>query len=103
MARALTNLGLDDEIVRTSAARVEAHVRRSGAKTVATEDIGRTVLDVLREVHRVAYVRVASVYKGFTTPEDFARELAELEYDATPAADATRLSGQKPPADRPAP
>lgn len=102
MARALTNLGLDDEVVRTSAARVEAHVRRSGAKTVATEDIGRAVLDVLREVHRVAYVRFASVYKGFTTPEDFARELAELEYDATPP-DAARLSDRYPAPDRLAP
>lgn len=84
MARALTNLDVDAETLRTSAARVEADVRRAGAKTIATEDIGRAVLDVLRDVHRVAYVRFASVYKGFTTPDDFARELAALEYDASP-------------------
>jgi transcriptional repressor NrdR len=81
MARALTNLGLDGEILRTSAARVEAHIRRSGNRLTTSEEIGRTVLDVLREIHHVAYVRFASVYKGFTTPEDFARELAELEHD----------------------
>ncbi|HSK90024.1 MAG TPA: transcriptional regulator NrdR [Euzebyales bacterium] len=82
MARALTNLGLDSETLRTSAAQVEAQIRRSGRRVVATEEIGHTVLDVLREIHQVAYVRFASVYKGFTSPEDFARELAELEYDA---------------------
>jgi len=27
-------------------------------------------------------LRFASVYKGFTTPEDFSRELEQLEYDA---------------------
>jgi len=81
MARALTNLGLDGETLRTSAARVEAHIRQSGNRLTTSEEIGRTVLDVLREIHHVAYVRFASVYKGFTTPEDFARELAELEHD----------------------
>jgi transcriptional repressor NrdR len=80
MARALTNLGLDSETLRTSAARVEAQIRRPGRRTVTSEEIGRAVLDVLREIHQVAYVRFASVYKGFTTPEDFARELAELEH-----------------------
>lgn len=82
MARALTNLGLDGETLRTSAARVEAHIRRSGSRMTTSEEIGRAVLDVLREIHHVAYVRFASVYKGFTTPEDFARELAELEHGA---------------------
>ena len=82
MARALTNLGLDGETLRTSAASVEAHVRRSGSRMTTSEEIGRAVLDVLREIHHVAYVRFASVYKGFTTPEDFARELAELEHGA---------------------
>lgn len=79
MARALTNLDLGHEIVRTSSARIEAQLRRSGRRTVTSEEIGRTALDVLREIHHVAYVRFASVYKGFTSPEDFARELAELE------------------------
>jgi transcriptional repressor NrdR len=82
MARALTNLGLDAETLRTSAARVEAHIRRTGGRVTTSEEIGRAVLDVLREIHHVAYVRFASVYKGFTTPEDFARELAELEHAA---------------------
>jgi transcriptional repressor NrdR len=49
------------------------------------------VLDVLRDIHHVAYVRFASVYKGFTTPEDFARELAQLERDAQ-----QRLPGPPP-------
>jgi transcriptional repressor NrdR len=79
MARALTNLGLGSETLRTSAAQVEARIRRTGGRIVPSEEIGHAVLDVLRDIHQVAYVRFASVYKGFTTPEDFARELAELE------------------------
>jgi transcriptional repressor NrdR len=91
MARALINLDVDSETLRTSAARVEAHIRRSGRKLVASEEIGHAVLDVLRDIHHVAYVRFASVYKGFTTPEDFARELAQLEHDAR-----QRLPGPPP-------
>lgn len=81
LARALANLDLDGDTLRTSAARVEAQLRHSGRRTVSSEEIGRAVLDVLRDIHHVAYVRFASVYKGFTTPEDFARELATLEKD----------------------
>jgi transcriptional repressor NrdR len=96
MARALTNLGLGDEALRTSAARVEAHIRRSGRKVVASEEIGHTVLDVLRDIHPVAYVRFASVYKGFTTPEDFARELAQLQHDEHRHSARPQVSGPSP-------
>ena len=91
MARALANLDLDGDTLHTSAARVEAMIRQSGSRMTTSEDIGRAVLEVLREVHHVAYVRFASVYKGFTSPEDFARELAELEHNAgSPAPGPTR-------------
>ncbi len=89
MARALANLDLGGDTVRTSAAKVEAQLRRAGRRTVPSEEIGRAVLAVLKEIHQVAYVRFASVYKGFTTPEDFARELAALEQDGDGHASGT--------------
>lgn len=94
MARALANLDLDGDTLRTSAARVEAQLRRPGQRIVGSDDIGRAVLDVLRNIHQVAYVRFASVYKGFTTPEDFARELAALE--TAPEADIEPLPDLEP-------
>jgi transcriptional repressor NrdR len=60
---------------------VEGEVLAS-ANPVATQEIGRTVLDRLRVVDEVAYVRFASVYKDFKRAEDFERELAAL--DVTP-------------------
>ena len=84
MARALANLDVDGDALRTGAARVEVQLRQTGQRTVTSEDIGRAVLDVLRDIHHVAYVRFASVYKGFTSSEDFARELANLEQDGEP-------------------
>ena len=56
------------------AADVEEHVRLDGPE-VPTERVGMAVLDRLREIDRVAYVRFASVYKGFDDPADFEREV----------------------------
>ena len=47
--------------------------------TVDSEDIGRAVLERLREIDEVAYLRFASVYKEFQGAEDFERELTALE------------------------
>lgn len=47
--------------------------------TVESEDIGRAVLERLREIDEVAYLRFASVYKEFQGAEDFERELTALE------------------------
>jgi transcriptional repressor NrdR len=70
---------LDDAAVRRTAARVEAAVRAPGRRIIDSEVIGAAVLDALRELDPVGYMRFASVYKGFTSPEDFAEELARME------------------------
>jgi transcriptional repressor NrdR len=44
-----------------------------------SERIGHLVLDGLRVLDEVAYLRFASVYKGFQDAEDFGREVAALE------------------------
>ena len=48
---------------------------------VSAREIGDTVLDGLRAVDEVAYLRFASVYKDFTGASDFEREMAALEED----------------------
>src|SRR5690606_11774544 len=57
---------------------VERTIRTQGG-TVESEEIGRVVLEHLREVDEVAYLRFASVYKEFQGAEDFEREMAALE------------------------
>lgn len=52
---------------------------RSAGPQVTSEDIGRLVLDYLRELDEVAYLRYASVYKEFQGAADFEKEMAELE------------------------
>jgi transcriptional repressor NrdR len=70
--RPLGDVQLDD-----LAMHVEEEARLSGPE-VTSEQIGRAVLDRLRALDEVAYVRFASVYKGFDAADDFAREAGTL-------------------------
>lgn len=57
---------------------IEDAVRAAGPQ-VSSEEVGRLVLERLRELDPVAYLRYASVYKDFQDTADFEREMAELE------------------------
>lgn len=52
------------------------------AGPISSEQIGHLVLERLRELDEVAYLRFASVYKAFQDAEDFGREVAALEGSA---------------------
>lgn len=60
------------------ALQVEDAVRLTGSE-VSSASIGLVVLDRLRTVDEVAYLRFASVYKDFDAAADFHRELELLE------------------------
>ena len=47
-------------------------------RDVTSEEVGLATMDELRTVDDVAYVRFASVYKGFEDADDFAREIGML-------------------------
>jgi len=47
--------------------------------SVTSEQMGLDVLEWLAEIDHVAYLRFASVYKGFDDPEDFQREVGLLK------------------------
>jgi transcriptional repressor NrdR len=57
---------------------IEEHARLSGGEVASTE-IGVEVLNRLRGLDEVAYLRFASVYKGFDAAADFQRELVLLK------------------------
>ena len=53
-------------------------------RDVTSEEVGVATLDALRGVDEVAYVRFASVYKGFEDTDDFAREIGMLVKSTAP-------------------
>ena len=63
---------------------IEERLRSEGADVVTSERIGREVLEGLRELDQVAYLRFASVYKDFEDPADFTREVGLLRKSTEP-------------------
>jgi len=57
---------------------VQAELRREGLYEVTSERLGEMVLERLKGIDLVAYVRFASVYRHFESVEEFERELAGL-------------------------
>lgn len=64
--------------IQVLVADVETSLRALGSQ-VTSEEIGREVLDRLRALDEVAYLRFASVYKEFQGAADFEKEMAELD------------------------
>ncbi len=76
--RAAKNRPLDDGRVDEVVEEVHAQMREAGPE-VTSEAVGVAVLERLRELDPVAYLRFASVYKEFSDPHDFEREVELLQ------------------------
>jgi len=78
LASATKGRGVDEGALDLMASRVEDAARLHGSE-VTSAVIGLAVLDELRSVDDVSYLRFASVYKNFDAAADFHRELELLE------------------------
>jgi transcriptional repressor NrdR len=58
--------------------RIEYKVTEGGEKEVKSTEIGQMVMDELRKLDEVAYVRFASVYREFKDINEFMDELKDL-------------------------
>jgi len=81
--RAAKNRPISEDDIAALAAAVEEQVREEGPE-VGSEVVGKAVLDRLRTLDPVAYLRFASVYKGFEDLTDFEREVGLLQKTTTP-------------------
>jgi transcriptional repressor NrdR len=70
--------GVTPDVLEQIATRVEDAARLKGSE-VTSAIVGLAVLDELRSVDDVSYLRFASVYKDFDAAADFHRELELME------------------------
>jgi transcriptional repressor NrdR len=80
---ACKNRPVGDTDIEALAVAVENELAHSG-RDVTTVQIGVAVLDRLRDLDEVAYIRFASVYKGFENLGDFEREAGLLTKATAP-------------------
>jgi len=81
--RAVAGNAIDPTAVDALVHEIEEQVR-AHAPEVSSDLIGLAVLERLRHLDLVSYMRFASVYKGFDNVEDFERELVELQKSTAP-------------------
>jgi transcriptional repressor NrdR len=83
IARAAVNRPLDGATIDAVASEVEEEVRAAGPE-VGSDRVGLAVLERLRALDPVSYLRFASVYKGFDDVRDFEREVGLLTKTTAP-------------------
>jgi transcriptional repressor NrdR len=76
--RACQGRPVTEDALQHLAHRVEETIRSSGAAEVRSHEVGLAILGPLRELDEVAYLRFASVYRSFSSIEDFEKEIADL-------------------------
>jgi transcriptional repressor NrdR len=94
---ALRKRPVDPERIEQMVSKIVRELESGGETDVSSEAIGELVMEHLRELDDVAYVRFASVYRNFREAKDFEAFLGELSSDeeVRPTAPATRPSPVK--------
>ena len=76
--RACQGRPVDQYQLALLAQQVEDAVRATGCAEIPSNEVGLAILGPLKELDEVAYLRFASVYKGFEGVGDFQREVGLL-------------------------
>ena len=69
---------VDEDALALLAARVEDTIRAAGNPEIPADEVGLAILEPLRELDVVAYLRFASVYRAFESLADFEAEITAL-------------------------
>jgi len=91
MLRALEKRPVATEQVEAAVERVKRRLRETGEREVSSRDIGEWVMEELRGLDQVAYVRFASVYRSFQDVNAFREEIERLQRELPPEARARQM------------
>lgn len=77
--RALEKRPVSSEQVESAISHIISKARGVGDREIPSKQIGEWVMDELRNMDQVAYVRFASVYRSFQDIKEFREEISRLE------------------------
>jgi transcriptional repressor NrdR len=86
MQIALRKRPVEPERIDQAVSKIVRELESQGESDVSSETVGEMVMEALRALDDVAYVRFASVYRNFHEAKDFESVLDELSEDAKPGA-----------------
>ena len=78
LLRALEKRPVSLELIDSTINRIKHQLRETGEREIRTRVVGELVMQALRELDDVAYVRFASVYRSFQDVEEFKKEIDRL-------------------------
>lgn len=84
MLHALEKRAVSTDRVEEAVARIKRKLLGQGEREVASKRIGEWVMEELRGLDQVAYIRFASVYLSFADVQAFREVIERLEKDLTP-------------------
>jgi transcriptional repressor NrdR len=90
--KALEKRPVSSEAVEESVSRICHKIRSLGEREVQARQIGELVMEELRHLDEVAYVRFASVYRSFQDVEAFRDEVERLRHRRRREGSADQLS-----------
>ncbi len=76
--KALEKRPVSEEKIKRLVIRVEEEIARAGKRVIPSAVIGKTVMNHLRALDDVAYIRFASVYQDFKSVKGFDKEIRKL-------------------------
>jgi transcriptional repressor NrdR len=79
MTLALRKRPVATEEVDSAADRIEEKLRSLGEREIPTSRVGDLVMRELAKLDKIAYIRFASVYRSFETPDDFREAVQEVK------------------------
>jgi len=78
LRRACEKRPVSSEALELLVDRIEREMVETGDKEVSSAEVGEKIMDALRGLDQVAYVRFASVYRSFKDIHEFMSELSDL-------------------------
>lgn len=78
MLRACEKRPITSTELESAISEIEATLQSSADREVTSVHIGELIMEKLKEIDEVAYVRFASVYKDFNTASAFVEEISKL-------------------------
>lgn len=79
LIKALEKRPVSAEMLEAAIDQIKHRLRAPGEREIASAAIGEAVMDALREMDAVAYVRFASVYRQFEDINEFRAELDKFD------------------------
>lgn len=81
--KALEKRPIAEDKIQKALGDIEYEIYSKEVSEIKSKDVGKIVLNKLKELDEVAYLRFASVYKSFKSAESFTREMENLKLEKT--------------------